>query len=194
VLPIALQALGREALHASAVDTRQGVVAFCAEAETGKSTIAYGLSRLGFEQWSDDVIVFERFAGMLRVLPLPFRPRLRPASRRLFGAAKTESDGVRAAGSARRLAALCVLKRSDHVWAGDGQMIRLAPSRAFSALLGHAVCFDPHDTPRIRQTLERYLDLASTTPVFELQFRHDIDAVPALLARIVTTIEGLGVE
>jgi hypothetical protein len=54
VLPLALQAQGEEVLHASAVRMLQGVVALCAVSETGKSTLAYALSRRGFPLWADD--------------------------------------------------------------------------------------------------------------------------------------------
>jgi len=47
VLPMALQARGLEVLHASAVRTPRGVLALCAVAETGKSTLACGLSQRG---------------------------------------------------------------------------------------------------------------------------------------------------
>src|ERR687885_2742131 len=64
VLPMALQVLGREVLHASAVLGPRGVVALCAVSETGKSTVAYGLSRRpGYELWADDAVAFELGGG-----------------------------------------------------------------------------------------------------------------------------------
>jgi len=45
VVPMILQVHGYEVLHASAILMRQTVVAFCGISETGKSTLAYGLSR-----------------------------------------------------------------------------------------------------------------------------------------------------
>ena len=45
VLPLALQARGIQVLHASGIETPQGVVAFCARSQTGKSTLAYACSR-----------------------------------------------------------------------------------------------------------------------------------------------------
>ena len=48
VVPMALQAFGWEALHASAIVTDRGIVGFCAISETGKSTVAFGLRRRGF--------------------------------------------------------------------------------------------------------------------------------------------------
>src|SRR5581483_4905194 len=59
VLPMAIQALGREALHASGVLTDAGVIAFAARSHTGKSTFAYALSRRGFPQWADDGVVVD---------------------------------------------------------------------------------------------------------------------------------------
>ena len=47
VWPTFLQLQGWAVLHASAVSTAWGVVAFCARSEGGKSTLAYALSRDG---------------------------------------------------------------------------------------------------------------------------------------------------
>ena len=47
---------GWEALHASAVLSPQGVVAFCAGSGTGKSTIARGLSERGYQLCADDAV------------------------------------------------------------------------------------------------------------------------------------------
>ncbi|MDF2695232.1 MAG: hypothetical protein K0S65_3615, partial [Labilithrix sp.] len=47
VLPLALQGVGHEVLHASAVLARERVVALCAVSGTGKSTIACALDRRG---------------------------------------------------------------------------------------------------------------------------------------------------
>src|SRR6266851_3250608 len=59
VLPLALQVCGREVLHASAVRSPGGVMALCGISETGKSTIAFGLSRRGFPLWADDAVAFD---------------------------------------------------------------------------------------------------------------------------------------
>src|SRR5215510_11180598 len=48
VLPMALQVAGREVLHASAVRSPAGIIALCGSSQTGKSTIAYGLSQRGY--------------------------------------------------------------------------------------------------------------------------------------------------
>src|SRR5262245_43085272 len=54
IVPMILQVHGYEVLHASAILLQQTVVAFCGISETGKSTLAYGLSRdHGCRLWAD---------------------------------------------------------------------------------------------------------------------------------------------
>src|SRR5438045_2629057 len=76
VLPMAIQALGGEALHASGVVGSSGVVAFCGESGTGKSTLACALSARGYRLWADDAVAFEPGDGGLVAVPLPFQLRL----------------------------------------------------------------------------------------------------------------------
>src|SRR5262245_58728686 len=84
VLPMALHTLGYEALHASAVMSPMGIVAFCATSETGKSTVAFGLRQRGCPQWADDGVVFRADQSPITAVPLPFTVRLREQSRRMF--------------------------------------------------------------------------------------------------------------
>ena len=104
VLPMALQALGHEALHASAVvHPVKGVILFAARSRVGKSTIAFGLASRaalgapkpqsgegGLRQWADDGVVW-KMEGLgdrpvPTAIPLPFKPRLRAASTGMLGA------------------------------------------------------------------------------------------------------------
>ncbi|MGA8746085.1 MAG: hypothetical protein WB507_09495 [Solirubrobacterales bacterium] len=57
VLPNASLALGRQALHASAVLTSIGVVAIAAPSGVGKSTLAAEMIRRGWPLFADDVLV-----------------------------------------------------------------------------------------------------------------------------------------
>lgn len=60
VLPNVSIAHGREALHASAIETPHGVVAVAAPSGTGKSTLARELLRRGWRWFADDSVVLER--------------------------------------------------------------------------------------------------------------------------------------
>src|SRR5262249_58014027 len=84
-LPFVLHALGREVLHASAVVTDRGVVAFCGASGCGKSTTAYALARAGFPHWADDLVVLDIGDDHVVALPSPFQVRLRPRAAALFG-------------------------------------------------------------------------------------------------------------
>ena len=92
VLPMALQVFGKEVLHASAVETTYGAIAFCAISESGKSTIAYGLSRRGHPLWADDAVVFEISDHEVWSHPMQFEIRLRAASAQYFRYSQNDAD------------------------------------------------------------------------------------------------------
>jgi len=185
VLPVVLQALGSEVLHASAVLTRRGVVAFGAVSGAGKSTVAFGLGRRGYAIWADDALAMETTAAPPRCFPLPFEIRLRPAAVSFFDNGSTAvsiagRDGQRQPGQRPALAAICILGRATGL--GDGVSVeRLPPSAAFSAVLPHAYCFSLHDPDRKQQMMQHYLDLISSVPVFQIRFEAHLDRLPALL-------------
>src|SRR5690606_18526516 len=94
VLPLVLQAAGTEVLHASAVLTPRGVLALCAESGTGKSTLAYGLSRRGYPLWADDAVAFEADETCTNAMPLPFALRLQRDAVRFFDDGRGLTDAV----------------------------------------------------------------------------------------------------
>ncbi len=190
VVPMALQALGYEALHASAVLMPGGVVGFFAASETGKSTMAYGLSARGYPQWGDDSLVFEPFSSPLTSRWLPFDVRLRPRSSAFFESRGEASRALPATPLPSRapLAALCLLTRAD----SDSEPVvvrRLDPVRAFSALIAHAHCFNPHDEPRRAAMLRHYMDVTGRLPIFEIVFRPVLEDMPRVQDAV---IEALG--
>jgi hypothetical protein len=181
VLPMALHTRGVQVLHASAVRGPAGVVALCARSGTGKSTLAYGLSRRpGRSLWADDAVAFDSSGPVVRALPLPFDLHLRPASVAFFGV-----DAVPARGSGdsepEALAAVVVLERRDEPGVGAR---RLSDAEAFTAVLQHAYCFDLDGLPSRRETAERYLDLSGRVPVWEVRFRPGFDDLSALIERL----------
>src|SRR5687767_2521439 len=118
VLPMALQVRGREVLHASAIRAPHGVLALCGISETGKSTIAFGLSRRGYDLWADDAVALEIAASGVTSISLPFQIWLRPTAAELFGIGETpvstprmdpEPPGARSS----PLLAICTLRRAD---------------------------------------------------------------------------------
>jgi len=163
VLPLALQALGQEVLHASAVAFEDRAVAFCAESGTGKSTVAYALARRGHAPCADDAVAIRPGRDGPELIPLPFALRLRPPSAAYYGE-EAQPLEVQKPVASRPLAAICVLQRR-----GEGTGIRrLGRAEAFPALLAHAYSFGLSDERRTRRMVEHYLSLASEIPVYRV--------------------------
>jgi hypothetical protein len=78
VLPNVSLANGREALHASAIDTPSGVVAIAAPSGMGKSTLASELIRRGWPLFADDVLALD--LGVEAVEAFPASPHMNLAS------------------------------------------------------------------------------------------------------------------
>src|SRR5918995_1944724 len=114
VLPLALQGVGHEVLHASAVLARERVVALCAVSGTGKSTIACALDRRGHPLWADDAVCFDASNVPITAVSLPFALRLRPASAEYFAANENgRREQLSVTSSRPGLGAVVVLERSE---------------------------------------------------------------------------------
>ena len=177
VLPLALQALGQEVLHASAVNAPAGVIALCAVSGTGKSTFAGGLSRRGHELWADDAVAFEAQGAAVDALPLPFSLRLRPESAAHFAGSDVDRE-LRAPERRAPLAAVFVLERSDD---GGAELERLEQADAFPAVLTHGYSFSLNDRKRNAAMMSNYLELVARVPVFRLTFPEGLDGLEGLL-------------
>ena len=189
VLPMALQVSGREVLHASAFRSPAGVIALCADSETGKSTIAYGLNSRGYPLWADDLVAFEISTCGMQALSLPFNLRLRPSAAAMFDLDTTQlpvaasGDGVTPGSETAPLAAICVLRRE--VASGTPVTVRrLASAEAFAAVLSHAWSFALQDHERKRRMINHYLELISSTPIFDISFQPGLENLPAILDAI----------
>ena len=197
VLPLVLQSRGLEVLHASAVRAPHGVIALCAVKETGKTTLAYALSRRGYPLWADDAVVVDTpadpAAAAVHVRQLPFGMRLRPASATFFGHDRGAANGrAHVSGvagdfaEAVPLAALYVLARDEGVASG-AEVRRLSAAAALTAVLAHAYCFSLEDPTRKGRMMAQYLALVSRVPVYEVRFATGLDRVPAILDAIEHT-------
>jgi hypothetical protein len=189
VLPMALQVFGKEVLHASAVETAYGAIAFCAISESGKSTIGYGLSRRGHPLWADDAVVFEISDREVWAHPMPFEIRLRPASAQYFRFSQIDADNPTNCDlvsqvnlKPRPLAAVCLLERGDRL--EPVRIRRILPIHAFPAVLSHAYCFSLQDMERKRRMMHAYLALVREVPVFTIRFAAGLEALPRLLDSI----------
>lgn len=185
IWPTLLQLQGWEVLHASAVRTAQGVVAFCAASETGKSTLAYGLQGLGYRLWADDAVVFE-VTQTVNTCSLPFQVRLRAASAAYFGHAARGAERVRRAGPATAeplpLLAICALEQVPSLPAGRAACVaRLGAAEALTCTLQNALYFSLGDPARKRRMMTHYLGLVAQVPVYRVRFRRGLETLPDVL-------------
>jgi hypothetical protein len=190
VLPIAMQAVGAEAIHASAVSSVEGVLAFCGERGAGKSTVAYAMSRRGYTHRADDVLALDVTEGAVTVLALPFEPRLRPASAEFFGA-DTGRRQVRALSPTEqphreRLAALFVLE--GRPGSASPEVSRLTGTDAILSALQHAHCFNPEDAENRRRHFSNYLEIAARIPVISVRYSYGLDRLEELLDCLLRSI------
>ena len=182
VVPLFLQALGHETLHASAVQGSTGVLAFCGERGSGKSTIAYALARRGLPQYADDTLVMTATSRGINTKPLPFVPRLRPASAQFFGVEGGHMHAHERA--AAPLSAIFVLRP---ITKPEPLGVELLSSAAgFQALLAHAHCFEPDSERGRRRLLKNYLEISASVPVFAVSYRPGLDRVDGLLDAILS--------
>jgi hypothetical protein len=198
VLPMALQLAGREVLHASAVVLPQGVLALCARSETGKSTLAYGMSRRGHQLYADDAVAFDAQGPYPMVTRVPFALRLRQASAAHFGErsrdlVRVEVPRTGMAEEERPLAALCIVERlrDDQPENADGTagcsserpavVERLSPADSFAAVLPHAYSFSLRDSERKRRMMRHYLTLVRRIPVLRLRFLSGLGHITEIL-------------
>jgi hypothetical protein len=186
ILPLVMQANGIEAIHASAVMSNRGAFGFCGPGGVGKSTIAYALSRRGYPQYADDVLVLEPARGRVDALSLPFLPRLRAPTAQFFGndlyrhlAFELPSHSTRAP-----VTALFVLERTDDRSA-DIEIERCSGAEALTALLSHAQRFDSLSRESRTRHLQNFLDITAAVPVFSVRFTNAFERFDDLLDELI---------
>jgi len=187
VSPMALQALGLEALHASGLLLPQGVLGLFATSETGKSTSAYELGRRGYTIWADDSILFDTGATDPRTLAIPFRMRVHTV-----GSLSQSSIRTATFPDSAPIFALCLLERQRGPAAPLVSIEEMNKADAFAALLMHAHCFNPHDGERRGRMIQYYLDLTARVPVLRMRFRPSLNELPAVLDALERALEELG--
>ena len=194
--PIILQALGRQAIHASAVLGRGGVLAFCGVGHSGKSTLAFAMARLGYRQVADDALVLERLESTVSARLLPFTPGLREPSRRHFGSLTGASESSALADAtlpaSAPLRGIVVLQQDSSLRSPVGPD-PVPPVQAFAALVTHARCFDETDAAHTRALVEDYLAIAEAVPVYSLRYPAQFGQLSSLLTQVSRLAGTLGV-
>jgi hypothetical protein len=191
VVPAAMQHLGFETLHASAVAFSTGVVAFIGSAGAGKSTIARACAAAGAEHWADDTVVLDVTPGRVRAVAIAFDVALRAPSGRHFGDPSGAESRVQTAASGEApVRALVFLDRG----AGPLAVTAVAPGDGLTGLLPHACAFSMRDDRRRRLMAEQFLTLAAEVPVYRLSYPSDYSRLGDVTAAIAQEVAGLASE
>lgn len=190
--PIILQALGWQALHASAVLGTDGALVFCGVGQSGKSTLAYALGREGFDQVADDAVVIEPAGDGVLMHLLPFAHGLRQPSREHFAQRGSPSVAAPNLPDKNWLRAAFVLRQDEGLSRPETPQ-RIPPVQAFSALVTHTRCFDETDPTHVRRLIADYLQVAERIPVFSIAYPPRFAQFGELTEAIKATAKGLGV-
>jgi hypothetical protein len=195
VLPLVRQFQGEAVLHASAVRLGGGIVALCGRAGAGKSTLAFALGTHGHVPCADDAVAFDVSEDPIRVLPVPFRLRLRPESAEWFGAPSlvkgSEMTTPWQAADPAPFLALFVLDRLAEPVAEDCVVERLTPGDAFLTVLPHAYYVALDDAASNRTLVTSYLELVARVPVLALRYYPALDAVDRIAATVLSEVQAL---
>jgi hypothetical protein len=186
------------ALHASAVVSESGAVAFVGSAGRGKSTVAALLAQSGWPVLADDCLVLERRGGALLAVPSYPGLRLWPdAAGALFSRCH---DFARVAhySTKRRVGppalpwrGRAVPLRRIYVLAGrpptGGVRIAISPRtrrEALFDLLAFAFCLDVEDRVRMGHVFDLAGQIAKTTPVRDLALARGLSRLNGLRAAV----------
>jgi hypothetical protein len=204
IIPMVLGHRGHLAIHASAVVTTGGVLAFAGKAGWGKSTLCASLASSGRPALADDCVVIEERRG--RVVAVPSYPGLRlwPDAARALGRGRLGGLPVADYSDKRRVDPRRRLTRRPgatrlsaiYVLAAPGtakavRIGRLTPREAVGRLLAHTHRLDVTDRARLTAELDALGRLAGRVPVFELAFPRDLRRLPRLRAAVLRHAAGL---
>jgi hypothetical protein len=206
VFPLVLSKRGKLALHASAVLSHGGAVAFVGAAGRGKSTLALSFAQQGAPVMTDDCLLLELKQGQLFGMPSYSGLRLwddavealfelPPALTEVahYTSKKRLVSGAGPVGfstGAAPVQRIYFLASADEMAATRTvEIARLSARQAFIELFSHAYKLDITD----RDMLAREFDLlrrVATLPLFyRLAFPRDFARLPAVRAAIASHLE-----
>ena len=209
VWPLVLAERGRLVLHASAVVTPAGAVAFLGATGLGKSTLAAGFAAAGDALVTDDCLLIE--VGRRRPRAVPSYPSVRlwpGTARRLHGG---RGGAVRAAhytGKLRVPAALRFRFARRPVPLVRAYVLdppaRPGPDRpaatitplggraALAALIGHLYRLDVGEAAVLRRDFDRLVSLARRLPLSRLRPTRGLARLAAVRAAVLDDLAGSG--
>ena len=191
VLPMALHQRGAWCVHASAVQTRDGVIAFVAPRGTGKSTLAVACVQAGCTLVADDVVVLRATNDGITVTPAGVPLRLRAETAVAVGARSDDVDvwgkvriDSRVADDTLPLAAIYLLQ--PMTGASPIERASRATRAAALALLAHGKITALLGGDAAGDALSRCVAMAHGVAVYDLAIPRDLDRLRDVTAQLLT--------
>lgn len=198
VVPRLIAAGGRIVLHASAVETPAGTVAFLGEGGAGKSTLAAAFSAAGDALICDDALVIVMAGG--RPYATPGYPSLRlfpDVARQFFGRSEgawrphsTKKWCVRPNVASNQLTPLRHLVVLDGQSEGTAPRLEpLAATEAFFALVQESYRLDARTAEILTRDTHLYADLTSLCPVSRLTVPDELSSLSSFRDWLLASLE-----
>lgn len=208
VMPRVLSQRGRIVLHASAVLTPKGAVAFLGDASRGKSTLTASFCQRGFPGLTDDCLLLHEDDGEHFVIPIYSGLRLWPDTiSALFGnqtqypqvahdtnkrRLRFEHEGLRFPTDRIPLYRLYMLAPPDDLtqMRGDTIISPLSSREAIMALVNCAYRLDITDRDMLKRELRELSQLAASVGLWRLAIPRDFSLLPMAHQTILQHLEG----
>jgi hypothetical protein len=206
VLALIVNLRGREAIHATAVATRNGVCAFTGLAGSGKSTLAASFVLAGYPLVCDDCLALCEGKA---ITAIPGYPGLRlwDDSIRALGASsrnlkpvahyttksrlKNHSRRTEFCSTPRRLARIYILKRARSSKRSSGVVIEdLAPADALMGLVEAAYRFDITDRAMLTRQFQFLSRVAERVAVKRLMVPNEFSALSSVREAVIHDLQG----
>ena len=204
VFPLVLSRQGRLVIHASAVLTPAGAVAFVGSTGQGKSTLALSFATQGFPFLADDCLVLEEDQGQLMAMPSYPGLRLWPETvSEIFERAPALAEVAHYSSKKRLspsgelpfsrepapLSRVYFLAEPPEVQVnGEASPVEIQPLAAREALLGlirYAYLLDITDRETLRDKFDGCGRLAAMPLFYRLRFQREFSLLPQVRAAIL---------
>ena len=206
-LSFSMVRLGREPLHATAVVTDRGAIAFLGNSGDGKSTLSALFLQSGAKLVTDDMLVLTRVTSRWLAEPGPPRIKLyRQMAERIFGRVdggipmNSATDKLiipwaptHVSTEAVPLVAMYLLDEAGDAGSPRPAIHRLSPAAAFPRILAHTAGHYRSEEQRLRRQFEFATALVREVPINTLSYRRNesemLNVRDAVLASLSGSIE-----
>jgi hypothetical protein len=205
-LSFSIVQLGREPLHATAILTGRGAIAFMGESGFGKSTLGALMVAAGYPLVTDDMLVLNRTGEGFTAEPGPPRLKLyRSVAEQIFGDRcrgipmnpTTEKlivpmAGVQVAVGPAPLRALYLIGEPGRFTDSHPSIDKMSPGDAFPIILGATLNNWIVDPARLQRQFRFATGLVRTVPVRRLSYLRDRSQFSMLRDAILEDVSDLG--